>query len=46
MRLEPSSFLFWNSISSLHLVDINPGNGLFTWNNRRVGEYWIAERLD
>lgn len=46
MRLDPSSFLFRDSISSLHLVDIKSGNGLFTWNNRRVGEYWIAERLD
>lgn len=46
MHLEPSSFLLWDSIYSLHLVHIKPGNGLFTWNNRRVGEYWIVEMLD
>ncbi|XP_059075377.1 uncharacterized protein LOC131875313 [Cryptomeria japonica] len=46
MWLEPSSVLFQDSISRLHLVDIKPSNGLFTWNNRRVGENWIVERLD
>ncbi|XP_059066656.1 uncharacterized protein LOC131857894 [Cryptomeria japonica] len=46
MQLDPSSYLFWDSISTLHLIDIKSSNGLFTWNNRRVGECWIAERLD
>ncbi|XP_059076915.1 uncharacterized protein LOC131876138 [Cryptomeria japonica] len=46
VRLEPSSVLFQDSISRLQLVDIKPSNGVFTWNNRRVGENWIAEWLD
>ncbi|XP_059066210.1 uncharacterized protein LOC131857552 [Cryptomeria japonica] len=45
-RLEPSAFLLRDSINSLNLVDIKPSNGQFTWNNRRVGDYCIAERLD
>jgi exonuclease III len=45
-RLEPSALLLRDNINSLNLVDIKPNNGRFTWNNRRVGESWIAERLD
>lgn len=33
MRLEPSSILLGDSISTLNLVDIKSSNGLFTWNN-------------
>ncbi|GLJ17426.1 hypothetical protein SUGI_0303210 [Cryptomeria japonica] len=47
MQLEPSSFLFRDSISTLNLFDIKLGNGLFTWNNRRdhVAEWWSKGRL-
>ena len=45
-RLEPSALLLQDNINSLNLVDIKPINGQFTWNNRRSGEFCIAERLD
>ena len=35
-RLEPSSILLRDNMSTLNLVDIKPSNGQFTWNNRRV----------
>lgn len=46
MRLEQLALLMHGSISSLHLVDIKPRNGQFTWNNRRIGDDCIVERLD
>jgi hypothetical protein len=46
VRLEPSFVLFRDNILALNLVDIKPSNGKFTWNNRRVGDRCIAERLD
>ena len=45
-RLEPSSVLLRDNISALNLVDIKPSNGQFTWNNRRIGDSCIAERLE
>ena len=45
-RLEPSSIFLWDNMSALNLMDIKPSNGQFTWNNRRVGDRCIAERLD
>ena len=45
-RLEPSALLLQDNINFLNLVDIKPINGQFTWNNRRSGEFCIAERLD
>ena len=33
-------------MTALNLVDIKPSNGQYTWNNRRVGDSCIAERLD
>lgn len=45
-RLEASALLLQDNISALRLVDIKPGNGLFTWNNRRIGDASISERLD
>ncbi|XP_059076969.1 uncharacterized protein LOC131876167 [Cryptomeria japonica] len=45
-RLEPSALLLRDSINSLNLIDIKPSKGQFTWNNHRVGDYCIVERLD
>lgn len=46
VRLDSASTLLKENIALLNLVDIKPGNGLFTWNNRRCGEAAISERLD
>jgi len=45
-RLGPSSELLRQNIDLLHLSDVKPLNGLFTWNNQRVGNDVISERLD
>ena len=45
-RLGPSSVLLRQNIDLLHLSDVKPLNGLFTWNNRRSGNAAISERLD
>lgn len=45
-RLEAFALLLQDNIAALNLVDIKPTNGQFTWNNQRVGESCIAERLD
>ena len=45
-RLGPSSTLLRHHISLLHLSDVKPSNGLYTWNNRRIGVAAITERLD
>lgn len=45
-RLEPSALLLCDNIDALNLVDIKPSNGKYTWNNHKVGEYYVAERLD
>lgn len=45
-RLDPSALLFRDSISELNLINVFPSNGRFTWNNRRIGESCVAERLD
>ena len=33
-------------ISLLHLFDVKPSNGLYTWNNRRIGVDAISKHLD
>lgn len=45
-RLHLSSTLLRDNICCLNLVYINPGNGMFTWSNRRCGVESILERLD
>ena len=45
-QLDPCAHLFRAMIDSLHLIDVNPTNGIFTWNNRRYGVEAISERLD
>jgi exonuclease III len=45
-RLDPSAHLLRDMIDSLHLIDVKPNNGVFTWNNRRCGAEAISERLD
>ena len=36
-RLRPSSSMLRDNIGSLKLIDVKPGSGIFTWNNRRSG---------
>lgn len=45
-RLGPSSNMLRDNIGFLNLIDIKPGNGIFTQNNRRIGMKAISERLD
>ena len=45
-HLGPSSKLLRQNIDLLHLFDVKPLNGLFTWNNWRVGNDAISECLD
>ena len=45
-KIDQSSNLFRDMISSLFLIDVKPNNGVFTWNNRRCGDKAILERLD
>lgn len=45
-KLEPYALLFRDSISYLNIIDIQPSNGHFTWNNRIICESCVAERLD
>lgn len=45
-RLGPSSSMLRDNISHLNLIDVKPGSGTFTWNNRRCGTKAISERLD
>ena len=35
-HLGPSSKILQENIDLLHLFDVKPLNGLFTWNNRRI----------
>lgn len=44
--LDTSSNLLRENLARLKLVDIKTLNGMFTWNNRRLGEEAISERLD
>ena len=44
--MDPSTHLFRALIDSLHLIDVKPTNGVFTWNNRRCGVEAISKRLD
>ena len=44
--LEEECEVFRDTIEELALVDIIPGEGWFTWNNKRVGEKHIVSRLD
>ena len=37
---------FRDFIEGSQFVDLETGNGWFTWNNRRGGEYHVASRLD
>ena len=45
-KLDPTAERFSNLIHQLKLVDIRTTNGLFTWNNKRIGEHAVASRLD
>lgn len=44
--MGPSSSVLRDNISHLNLIDVKPGSGTFTWNNRRSGTEAISERLD
>ena len=44
--LEKDSAKFQELIENLRLVDIESGNGTYTWTNKRSGHQQIAWRLD
>ena len=37
---------FGETLASSALVDLEIGDGWFTWNNRRGGDHLVASRLD
>eukprot|EP00253_Pinus_taeda_P005056 PITA_05056 len=43
--LNKYSLAFQTFLDTMKLVDIDLSNGLFTWNNRRGGEYLVASKL-
>ena len=45
-HLGPSSELLRHNIDLLHLSNVKTLNGIFTWNNRRVGNDAISKCLD
>ena len=45
-KLEPESLAFTQMIDNLNLIDLEPTNGCFTWNNKRGGKNQLAYRLD
>jgi hypothetical protein len=45
-HLEQDNIKLQELIDSLKLVDIETGNGTFTWSNRQSGPQQIASRLD
>ena len=45
-RLEQDSAKFQELIENLRLVDIESGNFIYTWTNKRSGYQQIACRLD
>ena len=44
--LEEECNIFHETIEYLGLVDITPGVGWFTWNNKSTGDRHIASKLD
>lgn len=45
-QLSPSSIEFKLWVDKLSLLEIPSSNGIFTWNNRRKDNDYIAEKLD
>ena len=45
-RLEEECEVFKDTIEDLVLVNIIPGEGWFTWKNKREGENHIASNID
>jgi len=45
-KLDQNSEKFNSMIHQLNLVDVRTTNGVFTWNNKRIGEHVVASRLD
>lgn len=45
-KLDAFSLRFNSIIQSLKLVDVRTENGLYTWNNKRLGTHAVASRLD
>jgi hypothetical protein len=45
-RLDRDSCDFNSLIEELHLIDLEAGNGLYTWTNRRTGVHQITCKLD
>jgi len=45
-KLDAHSIRFSSIIQNLKLVDVRTDNGIFTWNNKRLGPQAVASRLD
>ena len=45
-RLEEECEVFRDTIEDLALVNITPGEGWFTWNNKRLEEKHLAYSID
>ena len=45
-NLNPASAQFNELINDLNLIDVITSSGIFTWNNKQVGDRGIAYRLD
>jgi len=45
-KLDQNFEKFNNMLHQLNLVDVQTTNGVFTWNNKRIGEHVVASRLD
>ena len=45
-HLENENIQFRDNIEELKMVDIATGSEIFTWNNKRGGDWHVASRLD
>lgn len=45
-RIDQFSILLNDNIERSNIIDVEPNNGMFTWNNRRSERDAISERLD
>lgn len=44
--LSKDSLKFQTFIDNMNLIDTETNSGLFTWNNKRGGEFQVASKLD
>jgi len=45
-KLDAHSTRFGSIIQTLKLIDVRMDNGIFTWNNKRLGNQAVASKLD